>query len=122
MSQPGAVPRRWPGSTIVCIASGPSLTLGDVEACAGSAVLTVNDGYRFAPWADVLFSADVKWWHRTPDACARSGVKVSMPPIEHHIPGLLILGIDKQHALSDDPRRDGTSNRSPRAALRSYLC
>jgi len=47
-----------------CVASGPSLTLEDVEALQGRArVLAVNDSYRMAPWADALYAADLKWWH-----------------------------------------------------------
>src|SRR5690606_8383467 len=32
-----AVPRRWPNSTVVCLASGPSLTPEDVAFCRGKA-------------------------------------------------------------------------------------
>lgn len=49
--------------TVVCIGSGPSLTASDVEYCQGKAiVIAVNDAYRLAPWADVLYAADLKWW------------------------------------------------------------
>lgn len=57
------VPRLWPGSTVVCLGTGPSLTQADVDACRGRArVIAVNDAYRLAPWADVLYAADYKWW------------------------------------------------------------
>jgi hypothetical protein len=57
------VERRWPDSLIVCIASGPSLTQDDVNLCRGKArVIAVNDAYRLAPWADVLYAADLAWW------------------------------------------------------------
>jgi hypothetical protein len=62
----GSVPRLWPGATIVCIASGPSLIPEDVEYCRGKArVIVVKDGIRLAPWADVLYAcgADTgRWW------------------------------------------------------------
>lgn len=49
--------------TIVCIASGPSLTPEDVAYCRGKAeVIVVNDNYRLAPWADVLYATDYGWW------------------------------------------------------------
>lgn len=58
-----AVPRLWPGSTIVCLGTGPSLTQADVDLCRGRArVIAVNNAYRYAPWADVLYAADLKWW------------------------------------------------------------
>lgn len=52
-------------NTIVCIASGPSLTPADVNYCHGKArALVVNDNYRLAPWADWLYAADKHWWDR----------------------------------------------------------
>lgn len=57
------VARRWPGETFVCIASGPSLTAADVEAVRGRArVVVVNNGLLLAPWADVLWATDARWW------------------------------------------------------------
>lgn len=59
----------WPSSTFVCIAGGPSLTIKQVEACrdrqrGGSKVrvIAINDGYRLADFADVLYFCDDKWW------------------------------------------------------------
>lgn len=58
-----AVQRLWPGETVVCIASGPSLTKEDVEHVKGKArVIVVNDNHRLAPWADVLYSSDQHWY------------------------------------------------------------
>jgi hypothetical protein len=60
------VPRLWPGETVVCIGGGPSLTSADVDAVRGRArVIAINDAYRLAPWADVLYAADAAWveWH-----------------------------------------------------------
>ncbi|MDH5244817.1 MAG: hypothetical protein OEW98_00075 [Betaproteobacteria bacterium] len=58
-----SVPRLWPGETVVCVATGPSLTAADVDYCRGKArVIVVNDAYRLAPWADALYACDVKWW------------------------------------------------------------
>lgn len=60
---PIKVPRLWPGSTIVCIASGPSLTAADAEYCRGKAkVIAINNAYKLAMWADVLYACDAKWW------------------------------------------------------------
>jgi hypothetical protein len=53
--------------TIVCIASGPSLTPADVAYCRGRArVLAVNDNYRIAPWADWMYACDYAWWAAAP--------------------------------------------------------
>lgn len=49
--------------TAVCIASGPSLTVDDVEYCKGKAkVYAVKENHHLAPWADVLYAADTDWW------------------------------------------------------------
>lgn len=48
---------------VVCIATGPSLTQDDVDFCNGrAAVYAVNDAYKIAPWADLLYAADGTWW------------------------------------------------------------
>ena len=49
--------------TVVCIATGPSLVHEDVDACRGQFVVTVNDAYRLAPWADAMYACDQKWWN-----------------------------------------------------------
>lgn len=57
------VPKLWPGETFVCIASGPSLTQEDVDYVRDRArVVVVNDVYKIAPWADVLYACDEKWF------------------------------------------------------------
>lgn len=49
--------------TAICIASGPSLTQADVDYCRGKGkVYVVNDCYKLAPWADVLYACDYEWW------------------------------------------------------------
>lgn len=55
--------------TIVCVASGASLTQSDVDRCRGKArVLVVNDNYRLAPWADWIYACDGIWWDYHVDA------------------------------------------------------
>lgn len=65
------VEKVWPGSTIVCVATGPSLCQEDVDACRGRAkVIAIKHAIQVAPWADVLYScgADMsRWWHRYGD-------------------------------------------------------
>jgi hypothetical protein len=52
----------WAGETAVLVASGPSLCPSDVDRVRGRArVIAVNDGYRLAPWADVLYACDRRW-------------------------------------------------------------
>jgi hypothetical protein len=53
---------RWSGRTVVCIASGPSLTREDCDAVREFPVIVTNTTFRMAPWAEVLVGHDAKWW------------------------------------------------------------
>lgn len=57
---------RWKGRTVVCIASGPSLTEQDCEAVrlAGHPALVTNTTYQRCLWADVLVGHDGRWWNK----------------------------------------------------------
>jgi hypothetical protein len=59
------VERNWAGKTAVLIAGGPSLTQEQVDYCRGRQDLrciAINDSYVLAPWADLLYAADPRWW------------------------------------------------------------
>lgn len=60
---------KWDGRTVVCIASGPSLTKSDCEEvrASGHPVVVTNTTYRMCPWADALFAFDLKWWRHHGD-------------------------------------------------------
>ena len=47
------------------IATGPSLTQLDVDLGMGECdfVIAVNDAYRMARRADILYACDLPWWH-----------------------------------------------------------
>lgn len=63
-------------NTTICIAPGESLTPEDVEFCKGKAkVYVVNDCYKIAPWADVLYAADTSWWDHHKGAPEFTGQK-----------------------------------------------
>lgn len=67
------VPRLLPdGGTVLVMGSGPSLTQADVTLAREhvQAVVAVNDSYKLAPDATVLYAADVRWWgwHKGADA------------------------------------------------------
>jgi hypothetical protein len=54
---------RWKGRTVVCIASGPSLTEDDCEAArqSGHPAIVTNTTFKRCLWADVLFAFDGAW-------------------------------------------------------------
>lgn len=95
------VPRLWPGETIVCIGTGPSLTEADVVSVRGRArVIAINDAYRLAPWADVLLGSDSKWWkwqlrQRPSEIRSFSGLKFTMhAPQMRDVVRLKATGVD----------------------------
>ncbi len=75
------VPRLWPGSTVVCIASGPSLTQDDVDYVRDLArVIVINTSYQLAPWADCLYACDARWWKWYDGAKDFHGLKYALDP------------------------------------------
>lgn len=73
------VPKLWPGSTVVCLASGPSLSQKDVDTCRGVAqVIAIKDSIRMAPWAPVLYACDAKWWRAHPETKTYTGLKYGL--------------------------------------------
>lgn len=58
------VRNKWLGQTVVCIASGPSLTVEDCEAVkrSGLPTIAVNSSWKRAPFAQVIYASDPCWW------------------------------------------------------------
>lgn len=62
------VPCMWPGSTVVIVAGGPSLTLRHVHRLALAhgerriKAIAINDAVFPCWWADWLHACDPKWW------------------------------------------------------------
>lgn len=119
-------PKLWPDSTIVCIGGGSSLTREDVEYCrnrvslipkesgwVGSEqiepvyqkvrVIAIKEAFLLAPWADVLYAADWKWWnfyHREIEAgrwTAFDGLKFGIEQLQPEYPPIDWPGIDVLH-------------------------
>lgn len=104
------VPRLWPGSTVACLGTGPSLTLADVEYLRGRArIIAVNDAYNLAFWADAMYSADQKFWKwahtnyqgRHPDFPHFTGMKFGIEPVSW--PGVHVLRHERGGGLATDP-------------------
>jgi len=92
MTTPWTVPRDWEGETVAVLASGPSMSqeVANMVRAARCRVIAVNnqaipttcDGKvlpALAPWADMLYAADVKWWmEHAVAARAFPGLKVTV--------------------------------------------
>jgi len=59
---------NWAGETVVLIGGGPSLTREQVRVVSlahaerRARCIAINDAYHLAPWADVLYAADARWY------------------------------------------------------------
>ena len=82
------ITREWEGETCVLLGSGPSMTRAIADAvhervCRTIAVnnqaIETYGHAALAPWADLLYAADAKWWMENAAAVAKyRGRKVSI--------------------------------------------
>lgn len=104
----------WTGKTVVCIATGPSLTAEQIEHVYGSRmrdecrVIAINEAglHRYlplaAPWADMLYAADKTWWsHYKPSFM---GYRISGEPVNDVLTTPLRM-LERQEPM---PREPGT--------------
>lgn len=70
----------WAGKTAYIIGGGPSLTQADIDSVRGHRTIAINMSYLNAPWADMVFFADFRWWKREleerPDTLLGFGGKI----------------------------------------------
>lgn len=98
------VPKLWPNSTIVCVGTGPSLTQADVEFCRDKArMIVVNDAYKLAKWADVLYACDAKWWRWEKGAQSFAGLKYSLQTSSALFKGIQVIRNLGRDGLTLDP-------------------
>lgn len=137
------IDKKWQGKIVVCIASGPSLTKEQLERVRVARendavrVIVVNENYLVAPWADVLYFADFRWWKWHTDGVERSwawakfnaqevrkafaGFKGQKVTIKHNPmaedPEVLVLENDGPEGLSEKPTGIRTGSNSGYQAL-----
>lgn len=67
----------WSGQAAVVVAAGASATVVSAAMLRGRVrVIVVNTSYQLAPWADVLYACDLKWWDWHKGAPEFLGIKV----------------------------------------------
>ncbi len=107
MPSPWSAPRLWSGAAVVCLGGGPSLTQAQVDTLRGRAgVIAVNDAYRLAPWAEVLYACDWRWWCKHGGVPDFAGLKVTLSNSRGHLdayPDIEILENTGTEGLERDP-------------------
>jgi hypothetical protein len=98
------IEREWDGETAAILASGPSMTREQAEAVRHLKTIAVNNQGidtmsdrklvpAFAPWADILYAADAKWWKFNRSALEFAGRKVTIRTSQY----------DEVYALKQSP-------------------
>lgn len=96
----GTLPQTETG-TVVCLGAGPSLTATDAEILRSAGpTIAVNDAWRLAPWADVLYSSDQYWFPYHQWVPEFRGLRVALE-LEH--PGVLTMRNAGEWGLAQPP-------------------
>jgi hypothetical protein len=58
------ISKVWKGESVAVLATGPSLTIPDIQACyrAGLILVGVNSCWMMAPYVDVIYAGDYRYW------------------------------------------------------------
>lgn len=73
----------WAGQTVVLIGGGSSLTRDQVNVVAKAHAVrrakcvAINDAYHLAPWSDILYAADARWYWWQQHGKASAGLGLS---------------------------------------------
>jgi len=116
MTTPWTIPRDWDGDTVAILASGPSMSAEVAGMVRGRCrvVAVNNQGIptvhavtgrvlpALAPWADMLYASDAKWWMQyQADARKFAGDKVTVRDV---LPFPEVLSLQLSTAIPYDPR------------------
>lgn len=80
-----------------------SQAVADAVRAARLPAIAVNDTFRLAPWADMLYAADSSWWSfHGAEALKFAGLKVT---VQESVPHPAVLGLRHSGAegFDDDP-------------------
>lgn len=126
------VVREWEGETCAVLASGPGMTRAVAEAVRSSGCRSIavnNQGVAFdgrpamAPWADILYASDAKWWHNhAAAALAFKGRKVTIAQQGDRAPNLIddsvaVMGHGGVNGFDERPTHLRTGSNSGFAAV-----
>ena len=109
------VPSMWRRRTVAVLASGSSMSaaVAEIVRSAGVPAIAVNNTFRLAPWADILYAADADWWRCNPDAADFAGIKVSVSAV----PGVNRLRNSGPEGFDANPRNLRTGGNSAYQAV-----
>lgn len=69
----------WSRETGIIVASGPTASKVPLIKAQGKAkFVAINNSWKLAPWADILFACDMSWWKYNNGAPEFKGMKVTI--------------------------------------------
>lgn len=75
---------NWTGERCVIVASGPSAKDIDLASARGKArFIAINNSWRLAPWSDLLYACDFRWWKAYKGVPEFAGLKASQDSMIH---------------------------------------
>ncbi len=104
----------WRGETVVIVASGPSAATMPLELARSKVrFVAVNESWRLAPWSEILYGADYKFWELSAGCPEFQGLRVSIdrrasehPEWDVH----RVQGHRSDNRMLDDPGHIGGNN------------
>ncbi len=104
-----SVPRIWDGETVAILASGQSMNQEVADQVRGLRTIAINTTFQLAPWADMLYASDARWWIQYKDEIAQfKGLKVGTEPAP--VPDLLLLTNSGKDGFDEDPSKVRCAN------------
>jgi len=72
----------WSGAYATIVAGGPSLKGMKLDVLRNRIrMIVINESYRLAPWADVLYGCEAPWWNlRQKETAQFKGIRVGYEP------------------------------------------
>ena len=91
----------WTGQTVTLVAAGPSANAAPLQPLQGrSKVVVINNSFKLARWADMLYSCDYRWWLRSSARTGFTGLKVSQDRVANEV----FPEIKRVHAVRGENR------------------
>lgn len=111
---------KYYGQRYFICASGPSLTQSDVDYIRDKGmVIMINNGFQLAPWSDIIYACDTRWWSVYPEAIKHRGRKIS---IQHKHPDVeLWEHNNKINGIGDYMIHSNSGNSGQHAINLAYL-
>lgn len=99
MNRPDWFP-DWSGDICAVVAAGSSTTQRDVDRLHDRCrVAVVNRSFELAPWADVIYAADGRFWEHYPAARNFAGLKVTADRAAAKQWGLYRVTVSGEHVM-----------------------